>query len=124
MAAFEEDAAVLAALDTAAAVGIGLLSNNDALVGSLIRTFLPGVAQRCHTLVVSGVTGVRKPAAAAYQAGLNALGVDPEQCVFVDDSSSNVEGGLAAGLDSILFVHAGQLEPVLRIMGRGPGARS
>ena len=37
MAAFEEDAAVLAVLDTAAAAGVGLLSNNDALVGSLIR---------------------------------------------------------------------------------------
>ena len=119
MAAFEEDAAVLAVLDTAAAAGVGLLSNNDALVGSLIKTFLPGVAQRCHAVVVSGVTGVRKPAAAAYQAGLAALGVDPERCVFVDDSSSNVAGGLAVGVDSVLFVHAGQLAEDLRRRGFG-----
>ena len=77
MAAFEEDAAVLAVLDTAAAAGVGLLSNNDALAGSLIRTFLPAVGRRCHAVVVSGTTGVRKPAAAAYEARLTALGVEP-----------------------------------------------
>src|SRR4051794_18519067 len=119
MAAFEEDAAVLAVLDTAAAAGVGLLSNNDALVGSLIRTFLPGVARRCHAVVVSGTTGVRKPAAAAYQAGLTALGVDPARCVFVDDSSSNDEGGLAVGVDSVLFVNAGQLAEDLGRRGFG-----
>jgi HAD superfamily hydrolase (TIGR01509 family) len=119
MAAFAEDAAVLDVLDTVPAAGVGLLSNNDALVGSLITTFLPGVAQRCHAVVVSGITGVRKPAAAAYQAGLRALGVDAERCVFVDDSSSNVEGGLAVGVDSVLFVHAGQLTEDLRRRGFG-----
>ena len=65
------------------------------------------------------MTGVRKPAAAAYQAGLTALGVDPQRCVFVDDSSSNVEGGLAVGVDSVLFVHAGQLAEDLRRRGFG-----
>ena len=119
MAAFEEDAAVLAVLDTVAAAGVGLLSNNDALVGSLIMTFLPGVARRCHVVVVSGVTRVRKPAAAAYRAGLAALGVDTARCVFIDDSSSNVEGGRSVGLDSILFVHAVQLAEDLGRRGLG-----
>jgi hypothetical protein len=39
--------------------------------------------------------------------------------VFVDDSSSNVEGGLAVGVDSVLFVHAGQLAEDLRRRGFG-----
>lgn len=110
MAAFAEDADVLAVLDSVdPAIRVGLLTNNDALVGSLIGRFLPGVARRCHTVVVSGVTGVRKPAAGAFRAGLAAVGAEAKRCVFVDDSRSNVEGGLAVGVDSVLFTDPAQL---------------
>lgn len=110
MAAFAEDADVLAVLDALdPAVAVGLLTDNDALVGSLIGQYLPGVARRCPVVVVSGVTGVRKPGAGAFRAGLAAVGARAPQCVFVDDSRSNVEGGLAVGVDSVLFTDPAQL---------------
>ena len=110
MAAFMEDGAVLAVLEALdPSVRVGLLSNNDALVGSLIETYLPGVAARCDAVVVSGVTGVRKPSERAYAAGLAALGASAAGCVFVDDSPSNVEGGRAAGIDSVLHTDPVQL---------------
>lgn len=53
-------------------------------------------------VVVDGsVTGVLKPDPRAYAAGVDALGLPPEQIVYLDDMPWNVAGGLAAGLQAI-----------------------
>jgi len=112
MAAFQEDPA--AARPPAV---VALFSNNDALVGSLVGQYLPGVAARCDAIVFAGVLGVRKPAEQAYTRALQTLGVAAERCLFVDDNPDNVEAGRAAGIDSVLYTSPAQLHRELAARG-------
>lgn len=67
--------------------------------------------------------GVRKPHAAAYAAGVAALGVTPAEVVFVDDLTVNVEAARMAGLQAVRFdttdVAAG-VDAVRAALGLGP----
>ncbi len=47
--------------------------------------------------------GVRKPAPEPYLASAGALGVPPEECLFVDDMPPNCRGAEAIGMASHLF---------------------
>jgi putative hydrolase of the HAD superfamily len=47
--------------------------------------------------------GVRKPAPEPYMAAAAALGVDPTECLFVDDMPVNCMGAEAVGMASLLF---------------------
>ena len=62
---------------------------------------------------VSCITGLRKPDPAAYAHVLNELGVPAEQCMFVDDRSSNCEAAREAGIQSVRFEGSGQLRASL-----------
>ena len=66
---------------------------------------------------VSCITGRRKPDPVAYADVLNQLGVPAEQCVFVDDRSSNCEAARQAGIRSVLFEGVGPLRESLRDAG-------
>jgi putative hydrolase of the HAD superfamily len=50
-----------------------------------------------------------KPEAAAYKAVLDALQVEPDDVVFVDDRPANVAGAEAAGIRAVLFESPDQL---------------
>jgi putative hydrolase of the HAD superfamily len=54
-----------------------------------------------------------KPEPAIYRLCLDLLGREPGDCVFLDDSLVNVEGGRAAGIAALLFRSAGEAAPVL-----------
>ncbi len=49
-------------------------------------------------IVISGEVGVRKPSSAIYELGAGAVGLSPEQCVFVDDLPANLEPAQALGM--------------------------
>ena len=48
-------------------------------------------------------TGILKPDRRAYERAIEFVGAVPQRILFVDDQPINVEGALAAGLDSIWF---------------------
>jgi putative hydrolase of the HAD superfamily len=48
-------------------------------------------------------SGVRKPAARAFVAAAELLGVDPSRVLFVDDLTVNVEGARAVGMQAFRF---------------------
>ena len=52
---------------------------------------------------VSCDTGVRKPDPEAYLLAVRALGVDPRDCIFVDDRETNCRAARRVGMDAILF---------------------
>jgi len=54
--------------------------------------------------VLSGEAGVRKPERAAYLLVAGRLGVEPAECVFVDDLRDNVRGAVAAGMAGVHHV--------------------
>lgn len=49
------------------------------------------------------VLGVRKPAAAPYLAAAAQLGLQPSDCIFVDDMQVNCDGAEAVGMGSQVF---------------------
>lgn len=58
---------------------------------------------------VSCKTGLRKPEPAAYRQALAALGVRPDEAIFVDDREDNCAAARAEGIDAIRFEGADSL---------------
>jgi putative hydrolase of the HAD superfamily len=57
-------------------------------------------------VVISGEVGLRKPEPEIYALTARRLGVEPGECVFVDDLSPNVRGAEAAGMVAVHHVDA------------------
>ena len=66
---------------------------------------------------VSSRIGFIKPQPQIYEHALAALGCQPEQCLFIDDAVSNVEGANKVGIDTILYRSYSQLVEDLRQKG-------
>jgi putative hydrolase of the HAD superfamily len=54
-------------------------------------------------LVFSCELGVNKPEREIYEVCLRRLDVDPNECLFVDDSAKNVQGAIEVGMHTIQF---------------------
>lgn len=54
-------------------------------------------------LVDGSLTGYLKPDPRAYRSGAQALGLTPEQVVFVDDQPANIQGAGSFGLHPVWF---------------------
>ncbi len=78
------------------------------------------------TVVISGEVGMRKPEPGIYRHTALRLGLEPAQCVFVDDLRPNVTGAAAVGLVGVRFVSAEQaideLEQLFGLDLRGTAA--
>lgn len=59
-------------------------------------------------VVISGEVGMRKPEPGIYLHTANLLGVEPPQCVFVDDLSPNVRGAVSVGMVGVRHVAPAQ----------------
>lgn len=93
----------IAAIETAHARGhrLAILSNElDLFYGKHLRTQLR-ILDRFSAIVDATYTGILKPDPRAYAACEVALGVDPADCVFVDDQPRNVEGARQAGWHAV-----------------------
>jgi putative hydrolase of the HAD superfamily len=80
---------------------LGLITNNVREGSATWRAMLP-VDELFDVVVDSSEVGMRKPNPAIYLHALDALGVQPDEAVFLDDSPGNVEGAKRAGLQAIL----------------------
>lgn len=91
--------------DKARATGrpVGFLTNDfaDFHGDEWLRTMpiLDGGAR----VVDGSLTGFLKPDPRAYERGASALGLPPEQVVFVDDQPMNIEGARTFGLVTVWF---------------------
>ncbi|MBV9873630.1 MAG: HAD family phosphatase [Verrucomicrobia bacterium] len=66
------------------------------------------------TIFASHLLGDAKPSVEAFKKVLNALSVNPEQVVFVDDSLVNVSGASQLGIEGIVFKSPESLRTELR----------
>jgi putative hydrolase of the HAD superfamily len=78
------------------------------------------------TVVISGECGMRKPEEAIFLHTAKGLGLEPEQCVFIDDLEANVAAAAACGMTGVHHTEAAQtvaeLQDLLGIpLGSGPG---
>ena len=62
-----------------------------------------GVSRLVAPSFVSCNTGVRKPDPEAYLGASRALGVAPNECLFVDDRAPNCDAARAVGMDAVRF---------------------
>ncbi|MEM8792996.1 MAG: HAD family phosphatase [Pseudomonadota bacterium] len=68
---------------------------------------------RFRDVVVSGEVGMVKPDPRIFELLLSRNGLDPAQCLFIDDSEKNVEGARAVGLTTHHFTEADRLATAL-----------
>lgn len=78
-------------------VRTGVLSNSATAPGG--PGYWTGVAD---AVLASGPLGFAKPDPRAYLAVADALGLDPGECVFVDDLAVNVRGAAAVGMVGVV----------------------
>jgi putative hydrolase of the HAD superfamily len=81
-----------------AGVRTGLLSNSWGMA-DYPRHLFPGMFD---AVVISGEVGMRKPEERIFRHTAGLLGIDPEQCVFVDDLETNVTAAEAVGMTGVL----------------------
>ncbi|HEY4119386.1 MAG TPA: HAD-IA family hydrolase, partial [Byssovorax sp.] len=77
---------------------VGVLTNNSAGLGPTRMLALAGLAGLVDVALSAQLLGVKKPAPRAFLAAASALGVDPRECVFFDDTKASVDGAAAAGM--------------------------
>lgn len=66
--------------------------------------------------VVSSDEKVIKPEPAIYYRLFDKYNLKPEECIFADDKTENIEGGRRVGMDGIVFTDAKDYEKRLREM--------
>jgi putative hydrolase of the HAD superfamily len=105
-------AAVRAARDSG--IRTGLVSNSWS-TSHYDRSLL---AELFDAVVISAEVGLHKPEPEIYLLASKRLGVEPEQCVFIDDLRENCAGAEAVGMTAVLHRDAAasvaRLEKLLR----------
>ena len=120
-----EDERMVGAVRRARAAGIrtGLVSNSMG-AGRYDRSRFP---ELFDGVVISGEVGMHKPQPEIFLLGAERAGVDPQECVFVDDLRENCDGAEAVGMTAVLHRGAETTLPELeRLLGvsLGPEPRS
>ena len=110
-AGMEPDEAMLGAVRAAKGAGVrtGMVSNSWG-AGSYDSASLP---ELFDAWVISGEEGVRKPDARIYELGAERLGLEAQDCVFVDDLPGNLKPARALGMATVHHVDAEQTIPQL-----------
>jgi len=65
-------------------------------------------------VVISSEVGLRKPDPEIYLLGARTIGLEPAECVFVDDLGGNLKPAAALGMATIKHVEAASTIPQLR----------
>lgn len=93
-----------------AGMKLGILTNELELFHGADWIHRIPLMKHFDVIVDATHTGILKPDPRAYYLALDALGLRPEEIVFLDDQVRNVRGGEAVGIRS---VHLSILEPAL-----------
>lgn len=68
-------------------------------------------------IVTSYDVGIEKPNTGIYEKTIEKLGVEPEECVFIDDQGVNLPPAEELGMKAILFRDVDQLKKELKELG-------
>ncbi|MCI0704336.1 MAG: HAD family hydrolase [Planctomycetia bacterium] len=97
------DAEVLLRSLTDSGVVLGLGSNYDARLWSILEGF-PELALLRDRVVISASVGVRKPGAPFFREVIQLAGCEPGEVLFVgDDLANDYDGATSAGLRAVLL---------------------
>jgi HAD superfamily hydrolase (TIGR01509 family) len=97
---------------------IGMLSNTSK--NMLTHLFSKEEVALFDALILSYEEGVTKPDKAAYEITARRLGVELNECVFIDDQERHCLGAKAAGMRAIQYKDFEQMKPELeKILASG-----
>jgi putative hydrolase of the HAD superfamily len=101
---------------------LAILSNADRSLRGRIEGDM-GMQHLFDDIVCSAEVGMAKPEPAIYALAAERLGLEPRECVFVDDLDANVVAARQVGMQAVLFrVDRGDdLRAQLRALGVAPG---
>jgi len=86
----------------AAGLRLGIVSNSDGRVEQALTA--AGLREYFDVVIDSSIVGVEKPDPAIFRAALDALGVAPEEALYVGDLYAvDVVGARAAGMEAVLL---------------------
>ncbi len=91
-----------------------LLSNATLYLETLLTEL--GLTSLFDVVVNSARVGLRKPDPKIYGLAAARLGLEPAECLFVDDKERNTEAARMLGMQSITFRSAAQLARQLRLL--------
>ena len=77
----------------------------------------PRLGAAFGTAVVSGEVGMAKPDPAIFRLFCARTGLEPTECLFIDDKEENVAAARAIGMDGVRFTTPEALEPELEARG-------
>lgn len=92
---------------------VGLLSNVEA--ESYIQ-FIEPLVGNFDVVVTSFQVQLAKPEVAIYEHMAAELGTQPAECIMIDDSKTNCEGALVAGMEAIQFISLKETIKALRLL--------
>jgi FMN phosphatase YigB (HAD superfamily) len=81
---------------------IGLINNGTSVIYNQWSTLFK-FEEIFDKTFNSSLLGIRKPDVRIYQQMTKLLKVDPNECVFIDDSEINVTGAISAGMKGIVY---------------------
>jgi len=87
---------------------IGMLSN--ASRNLLKELFSEDQVGLFDEIALSYETGIPKPDQRAYIDAAKVLGLQTEECVFIDDQQKHIDGAVAAGMKAILYKDFSQMK--------------
>lgn len=86
----------------AAGIRLGIVSNSDGRVEQALT--IAGLRDYFEVVVDSALVGVEKPNPVIFQTALDALGVSPEEALYIGDLYEvDVLGARAAGIEAVLL---------------------
>lgn len=95
-ALLKPDEEMIAAVLALRAAGVPVAIVSNSLGDDAYRGY--DLAALADTSVISGEVGVRKPSRAIYEIACARLGVEPSECVMIDDLEHNLEGAARLGI--------------------------
>ncbi|MEX2626959.1 MAG: HAD-IA family hydrolase [Ilumatobacteraceae bacterium] len=95
---------MVSALDAVIAAGYRTACLTNNVVGGDPRPDVAAVMRRFHEVVESSKVGVRKPEPRFYEIACDLLGVEPPECVFLDDLGVNLKPAATMGMATIKVI--------------------
>jgi putative hydrolase of the HAD superfamily len=80
----------------------GIISNDIAEWSSHLRK-IHGIDRVCTHAIISGDVGIRKPDPRIFKLFLARVKAKPEECIFIDDITGNIDAASKLGFHTILY---------------------
>jgi len=110
------DAVALVHMVRAAGHRVALCSNALPSLLSVLAETLP-LYLAFDVVVISALTGARKPERTIYERTLARLRMPAHQCVFIDDRERNLVAASELGIHTVHFTDLGEVMAALRTLG-------